>query len=182
MVDGSLSLLSEELQSFVLMSRLLGGYVGDDQEWLTTVEAVHPVAGALPQPIFRLAAAVKTSHELYIHESVPAWASKQLGQVVDCLKNPNSHWVLRADRRCIKSDGLAFALFGTTGLVTDDAAEKEKLKEYLKKLNKELKDCTTEAGKDEAKKRVSESTKKARAYRGTAVTLEGLARHVAHFL
>jgi len=183
MVAGSLSTLSDECKSLVLISRLLGGYVCDDQEWLTACKSTYGVTGGLPQPMFRLASAVQVSREVWFDESFPPWAAEEIRQVADSRKNPASNWVFRADRRCIKKDEIAVALFGTNDLVANDAAEKQRIKEQIKKDNEVIKSvATTEGAREAAKKRVSDLTKTSRSFRGTAFTLEGLAVHVGRFL
>ena len=128
MVAGTLSSLSDEFKSFVLISRLLGGYVCDDQEWLSACKSTHGLLGGMPQPMFRLASALQDPREVYFHESFPAWAAAEIRQVADSLKNPASNWAIRPDRRVIKKAAPGFALFGTTDLVANDAAEQQRVK------------------------------------------------------
>jgi hypothetical protein len=89
MVNGTLQHLSDELKSAVLMSRLVGGFVADDGEWLTASEEMHAISGTIPEPIVRFRPGLDGSLELFTHDSVTSaasWAIRALS-VADGIKN-----------------------------------------------------------------------------------------------
>ena len=101
------ALPDDDLKSACLSSRLLGGYIADD-EWLQACEEMHPVLGQVPQPIVRLEAAVKKeSREVVIHASVAtdaAWAAVVLS-AIDCAKTPLSTWSSDRLGRILRTPG-----------------------------------------------------------------------------
>ncbi len=183
MVTGTLQHLPDELKSAMLMSRLVGGFVTDDGEWLTACEQMHDISGTIPEPIVRFRPGLDHSLELFIHDSVTSAASWAIGalSVADGIKNARSKWVIRPDRQSIKCDAKGIALFGdASGVMKDSAkAKKCKNKAATKKMRlKMLPAGTTSKTLAKAKKKSVDAAAKVRLYRGTATTVEELARMI----
>ena len=187
MVSGKLGAASDELKSAALLSRLVGGFVADDEEWLKASEAMHAVSGAVPEPIVRLRPALQEAGvDLCIDASVAAsagWATPALS-IVDGTKNPRSKWAVR-EGRLFKCDGKAVALFGTEDAAKSAADKKEKYAKRVKEHRaaaKELGADASEARRARAKRKIAAAVAKASAHRGAPLTPEGLARRVASFV
>lgn len=184
MVNGTLQHLSDELKSAVLMSRLVGGFVADDGEWLTASEEMHAISGTIPEPIVRFRPGLDRSLELFIHDSVTSaasWAIRALS-VADGIKNARSKWVIRPDRQTIKCDAKGIALFGDASGVMKDSATAKKCKNKAAKKKMKLKILpagTTPKTLAKAKKKSVDAAAKVRLYRGTAMTVEELASMIA---
>ena len=183
-ISGRLLLLTDELKSLCLASRLLGGFIVDE-EWVDACAEMHVHKGTVPQPVARLKAAVKTQiRELVIDASVgeyAAWATAVLNGAVDGIKNPGSKWTIRAARKDIKHDKQARVLLGSATKATADAENKKVAHDKTKSCMKTFLTSITEAAKATAKKELKDANKIKNDLRGWGLTMENFCNNIADF-
>ncbi len=179
-VTGHLASLPDELKSVCLVSRILGGFIANE-EWVAASEEVHPILNQVPQPIACLEAAAKTSREIVIDEAVAEWAKRAL-VFGNGITNPASKWIVRPDRKVIKNDLQAFVLFGSAEEVDQDAEKKKKVKDKILRRRAALAACTTAAAKVKAKAKLVPAVATGKTFRGKGLALESFATAIANFV
>ena len=182
-VGGKVASLPGEVKSISLAARMLGGCIASE-EWITACKEALEVLGKVPQPIARLAVAIKTQQELVVDKSVDedaVWATTVLKKAGDSMENPNSKWIFRPARKAIKSDTHGVVLFSTEAAAVKDADDKTKAKDKIKR-RKFREDWAPAAGKAAARKKVKNAIAAAKDLRGTGLSVEHFACKIAVFL
>ena len=183
-IAGRLLLLDDELKSVCVASRLLGGFLVDE-EWVDASVDLHERRACVPQPVARLKAAVKTTvRELVIDASVgayAAWATAVLHAVVDGIKNPASRWTIRPARKDIKKEKDGLVLLGSAAMATADAEKKKVAHDKVKGCENAVKKCITPAAKATARKDLALAAKIKLDLRGRGMSMENFAKTIAEF-